>query len=86
MRYAIAKANRKACASAYHCHIESATNRSRHMNTTRQDVQMERIYRLVPTIGFKRAIAEVACGETEQLELAQRYEHEMSEFVEAGGI
>jgi hypothetical protein len=34
MRYAIAKANRKACASAYHCHIESATNRSKQMNTT----------------------------------------------------
>jgi len=46
---------------------------------------MERIYRLVPTIGHKRAIEEVACDERDREELTQRYEREMTEFVEAGG-
>jgi hypothetical protein len=61
------------------------------------DKQMERVYRYVPTLGYKRAIEEVA-GEmfdrrTDQFvpnlelraALTERYNAEMDEFTEAGG-
>ena len=61
------------------------------------DGLMESVYRLVPIVGHKRAIVEVAgecidektdqfrpCTELQAVQ-TERYEREMQEFTEAGG-
>jgi hypothetical protein len=50
------------------------------------DRDMEKVYRYVPMLGWKRAIAEVAQGcEATAKALAVRYHREMAVFIAAGG-